>query len=130
MAGENPFSHASTRVLAIASGIAALVLAATVQLFPYDVTYLQMTVADLCDRNACRIVHFMAHDRVSFGGSMIAIGVLYTWLAASPLRRSAARRRRCRRSLGLRVSKSEVSKICAGLDECSSTACTSPATAR
>jgi hypothetical protein len=33
-------------------------------------------------------------------------------------------------SRDLRVSKSEVSKICAGLDECSSTACTSLATAR
>lgn len=80
----------ATGAILIASGILALGLAATVQLFPYDVTYLQMTVADLCERNACRIVHFMAHDRVSFGGSMISIGVLYTWLAASPLRRGEA----------------------------------------
>jgi dihydroorotate dehydrogenase len=80
----------ATGAILIASGIAALVLAATVQLFPYDVTYLRMTVADLCDRNACRIVHFMAHDRVSFGGATSAIGVLYTWLAASPLRRGEA----------------------------------------
>jgi len=31
----------------------------------------------LCGVNQCRIVHFMFHDRVSFGGSLIAIGFLY-----------------------------------------------------
>lgn len=74
----------------IVSGIFAIVLAATVQLLPFDVRFLGMTVAELCDRNACRIVHFMAHDRVSFGGSIISIGILYTWLAGSPLRRGEA----------------------------------------
>ncbi len=34
----------------------------------------------------CRIVHFMIHDRISFGGSLIAIGLLYQWLTTSPLR--------------------------------------------
>ena len=28
----------------------------------------------------------MIHDRVSFGGSLIAIAVLYLWLAAFPLK--------------------------------------------
>jgi hypothetical protein len=32
----------------------------------------------------------MAHDRVSWGGSMISIGWLYTWLGAVPLRRGEA----------------------------------------
>ena len=30
----------------------------------------------------CRIVHFMIHDRVSFGGALLAIGEVYAWLAA------------------------------------------------
>jgi hypothetical protein len=47
-------------------------------------------VEQLCARNACRIVHFMAHDRVSFGGSIIATGILYAWLAFRPLRRGEA----------------------------------------
>ena len=71
----------------IVSGAFAIGLAATVQLLPFDIRFLGMTVAELCDRNACRIVHFMAHDRVSFGGSIISIGILYAWLAGSPLRR-------------------------------------------
>jgi dihydroorotate dehydrogenase len=79
-----------TGLILIASGIVALILAATVKLLPHDERFLQMTGADLCDRDACRIVHFMAHDRVSFGGSMISIGTLYSWLAASPLKRGEA----------------------------------------
>jgi dihydroorotate dehydrogenase len=76
-----------TGLILVAAGIFALILAATIKLLPYDTAYLQMTMTELCDRNACRIVHFMAHDRVSFGGSIISIGLLYAWLAAGPLRR-------------------------------------------
>jgi hypothetical protein len=32
----------------------------------------------------------MAHDRVSFGGSIISIGLIYVWLASGPLRRGRA----------------------------------------
>jgi hypothetical protein len=38
-------------------------------------------------RNECRIVHFMIHDRIAFGGAVTAIGILYLWLAGEPLRR-------------------------------------------
>jgi hypothetical protein len=31
-------------------------------------------------------VHFIFHDRVSFGGTLMAIGTLYLWLVAFPLR--------------------------------------------
>jgi dihydroorotate dehydrogenase len=74
----------------IASGLFALLLAATVKLLPYDVEYLGTTVPELCARNACRIVHFMAHDRVSFGGSITAVGALYVAIAGGPLRRGVA----------------------------------------
>ena len=33
------------------------------------------------------MVHFMFHDRVAFGGVLIAIGTLYLWLTEFPLRR-------------------------------------------
>jgi fatty acid desaturase len=46
-----------------------------------------MTARDLCALHGCRVVHFMAHDRISFGGALVALGLLYLWLAASPLRR-------------------------------------------
>jgi uncharacterized membrane protein (DUF2068 family) len=79
-----------TGLVLVGSGLTALFLAATVKLLPYDIEYLGMTMDDLCARNACRIVHFMAHDRVSWGGSMISVGALYAWLGAVPLRRGEA----------------------------------------
>lgn len=81
---------AFTGLVLIGAGLGALAIAATVKMLPYDVKFLGMTAAALCERNACRIVHFMAHDRVSFGGSIISIGFLYVWLAAVPLRAGRA----------------------------------------
>ena len=69
------------------SGILALILAATTKLLPHDIAYLGMSMAELCARNQCRIVHFMAHDRVAFGGSILSIGLIYLWTAFGPLRR-------------------------------------------
>jgi dihydroorotate dehydrogenase len=78
---------AFTGLVLAASGITALVLASTVTFFPYDFQFLGMTAEELCLRNACKIVHFMKHDRVSFGGAILAIGIVYVWLAQRPLRR-------------------------------------------
>ncbi len=71
----------------VAAGLAACGIALTVKLLPYDVAFLGMTGQQLCDLHACRIVHFMVHDRISFGGSVMAVGLLYVWLAYDPLRR-------------------------------------------
>lgn len=71
----------------IASGLFAISLAFTTTLLPHDVAYLGFTVDHLCSRYDCRVVGFLAHDRVAFGGSIIAIGILYHWLALVPLRR-------------------------------------------
>jgi hypothetical protein len=49
-----------------------------------------MTLEQLCAPADCRVVHFLAHDRVSFGGSIISVGILYVWLACQPLRRGEA----------------------------------------
>jgi hypothetical protein len=49
-----------------------------------------MTSEQLCAISECRIVHFMVHDRVSFGGALIAIGTLYLWLTEFPLRHGQA----------------------------------------
>jgi hypothetical protein len=64
----------------------ALFLSAEKQFLPHDIDFLGMTAAQLCGINQCKIVHFMFHDRVSFGGSLIAIGTLYLWLVMFPLR--------------------------------------------
>jgi hypothetical protein len=70
----------------ILSGLFALFLATTGSFLPHDVQFLGMQPEELCAIHECRIVHFMIHDRVSFGGSLIAIGTLYLWLSAFPLR--------------------------------------------
>lgn len=54
------------------SGAFALFQSATGHFLPHDIDYLQMAPQELCSINECRIVHFMFHDRVSFGGSLIA----------------------------------------------------------
>lgn len=76
-----------TGLALIFSGGFALFLSATGAFLPHDVDYLGMLPVQLCSINQCRIVHFMFHDRVSFGGVLIAIGTLYLWLTHFPLRR-------------------------------------------
>jgi hypothetical protein len=76
-----------TALLMMGAGAFALFQAATGHFLPHDTEYLGMTAAQLCTLHGCRIVHFMMHDRVSFGGVLLAIGVMYLWLAEFPLRR-------------------------------------------
>lgn len=49
-----------------------------------------MTPDQLCAIAECRVVAFMFHDRVAFGGVLVAIAILYLWLAAVPLAEGAA----------------------------------------
>jgi hypothetical protein len=76
-----------TALALIGAGAFALFQASTGQFLPQDTEYLGMTAAQLCALRGCRIVHFMVHDRVSFGGVLIAIGIMYLWLTEFPLRR-------------------------------------------
>jgi hypothetical protein len=55
---------------------------------PHDVAFLGMTADDLRPYDGGRIVAFMFHDRVAFGGTLIAVGTLYAWLTLGPLRRA------------------------------------------
>jgi hypothetical protein len=68
------------------SGLFALFLAVTGQFLPHDEQFLGMTARELCTLHECRIVHFMVHDRLSFGGALIAVGLFYLWLTEFPLR--------------------------------------------
>jgi hypothetical protein len=70
----------------ILSGVFALFLSFTGTFLPHDISFLGMEPRALCDLHQCRIVHFIFHDRVSFGGTLLAIGILYLWLLAFPLR--------------------------------------------
>ena len=79
-----------TGLALILSGLFALLQSASGQFLPQDVQYLGMTANDLCRLDQCRVVHFMFHDRVSFGGAIIAVGFLYLWLAEFPLKQGEA----------------------------------------
>lgn len=69
------------------AGVTVIAVGASNRFLPHDERYLGMTAVDLCSLHGCRVVHFMVHDRVAFGGAAAAAGVLYLWLVASPLRR-------------------------------------------
>jgi MFS family permease len=71
-------------------GAFAFFLSASRQFLPHDIQFLGMTADELCRVSNCRIVYFMFHDRVAFGGALIAIGSLYMWLAQFPLRQGEA----------------------------------------
>ncbi len=74
----------------ILSGGIALALGVSGRFLPHDERYLGMTAQDLCALHGCKIVHFMIHDRVSFGGALIAVGLLYGWLTDGPLKTGQA----------------------------------------
>jgi hypothetical protein len=74
----------------LASGGAALFLAATGHFLPHDEQFLGMTAAQLCEFDGCRVVHFMVHDRAAFGGVVLAVGLLYLWIIEFPVRGRSA----------------------------------------
>jgi hypothetical protein len=69
------------------AGCFALFVAMRGEFLPHDIAFLGMTAPELCAVHGCRIVHFMVHDRVAFGGALVAIGVVYLWLIVGPMSR-------------------------------------------
>ncbi|HEX3654464.1 MAG TPA: hypothetical protein VHV55_01585 [Pirellulales bacterium] len=66
----------------------ALAIAATRQVLPYDEGFVCMPREMLASINS-RLLPFMAHDRVSLAGTMVAIGLMYSGLAWFGVRRGA-----------------------------------------
>jgi dihydroorotate dehydrogenase len=64
----------------------ALVIAATKVVLPYDEGFVGMSRDELAAVNP-RLLAFMAHDRVSLAGTMVAIGVMYVGLSLFGVRR-------------------------------------------
>jgi hypothetical protein len=77
---------ALTGLSLVVGGLLAVLLSVALYFLPHDLEFVGMTPAALCAINECRVVYFMFHNRVSWGGSLIAVGTLYLWLAAFPLR--------------------------------------------
>ena len=70
----------------VAGGVLALVIAATKVVLPYDEAFLGMSLPDLRAINP-RLLDFMAHDRITLAGVMLAIGLLYVGLSVFGMRR-------------------------------------------
>jgi hypothetical protein len=66
--------------------VLALAVAATRVILPYDEAYLGISRAALASFHP-RLLDFMAHDRVSLAGAMVAIGVMYVGLSLYGVRR-------------------------------------------
>lgn len=64
----------------------ALVSAATDVVLPYDEVFVGMTRGEIEKINS-RLLPFMAHDRISLAGTMVAVGVLYIGLSIYGVRR-------------------------------------------
>lgn len=75
-----------TAIILILSGLFVIVQSVTGHFLPHDVQYLGLDAAELSAFSNGTITKFMFHDRVSFGGSIMAVGFLYMWLAEFPLK--------------------------------------------
>jgi hypothetical protein len=53
---------------------------------PHELRFLGLTLAELRTIADGRVADFMTHDRVAFGGTLIAMAVVYLWLIAVPVR--------------------------------------------
>jgi len=88
--GDGRPALALTAVALLFSGGFAVFLSLRHEFLPHDVEFLGMTASQLCAIADCRVVRFMFHDRMAFGGTLVAIAALYLWLAAFPLQQRAA----------------------------------------
>ena len=75
-----------TGLMLALSGLFVIAQSLSGYFLPHDTEFIGLTAAQLWDYNEGKINLFMFHDRVAFGGSIIAVGVLYMWLAEFPLR--------------------------------------------
>jgi hypothetical protein len=88
--GDGRFLLSLTGIALLISGGFAIAQSISGQLLPHDVHALGMDAEALRQQTNVNLVRFMFHDRVAFGGTLLAIGVAYWWLAEFPLSEGAA----------------------------------------
>jgi hypothetical protein len=88
--GDGGFLLRLTGMALLGTGIFAIAQSISGQLLPHDLHALGMDASALRKVAGPNLIRFMFHDRVAFGGTLIAIGIAYWWLAEFPLRRGAA----------------------------------------
>ncbi|MES2730630.1 MAG: hypothetical protein V4714_02745 [Bacteroidota bacterium] len=90
LAGDGRFFLTFTGLILILSGLFVIIQSITGHFLPHDVSYLGLTAQQLSRYHEGKITHFMFHDRVAFGGSIIAVGCIYMWLVEFPLKQGQA----------------------------------------
>jgi hypothetical protein len=90
LVGDGRFLLSLAGMALLGSGGFAIMQSLSGQLLPHDVLALGMNAAALKQNTNQNLVWFMFHDRVAFGGTLLAIGTAYLWLAEFPLRAGAA----------------------------------------
>jgi hypothetical protein len=88
--GDGRFLLKVTGIALLISGGFAIGQSISGQLLPHDLHALGMDAAALRQQTSANLVRFMFHDRVAFGGTLLAIGIAYWWLAEFPLSAGAA----------------------------------------
>jgi hypothetical protein len=68
------------------AGAFAWFLSAVGEALPHELRFLGLTLPELRGLAGGRVMDFMTHDRVAFGGTLLAMAVIYLWLVAVPLR--------------------------------------------
>ena len=85
--GDGRFLIALTGISLALSGGFAILQSIAGQLLPQDSHAIGMDSLALTHAANRRLLGFMFHDRVAYGGSLVAIGAGYLWLAAFPMQR-------------------------------------------
>jgi len=88
--GNGQFLIALTGVSLALSGGFAILQSVSGQLLPQDSHAIGMDSAALMQAGNRHLLGFMFHDRVAYGGTLLAIGAGYLWLAAFPMQARAA----------------------------------------
>jgi hypothetical protein len=83
--GDGRFLLALTGVVLVISGGFAILQSASGYFLPHDVHALGFDAEHLAAVANPNVVRFMFHDRVAFGGTLLAIGFAYWFLAEFPL---------------------------------------------
>lgn len=83
--GDGRFLVALTGFSVALSGLFAVLQSLSGHLLPHDSHAIGMDAAALSHAANPRLVGFMFHDRVAYGGSLLAIGSGYLWLAGFPM---------------------------------------------
>ncbi len=77
---------ALTGISLVLSGGFAIMQSVSGQLLPQDSHAIGLDSAALIRAGNRHLLGFMFHDRVAYGGTLVAIGVGYLWLTAFPMR--------------------------------------------